>query len=79
MAISSARLCSAGVTHLEAPLKAPKSLFKQLSVNVPEELEMESVSFQDFQEAKFNFDNPSPKNSPQHHWRLCPSLPALTP
>jgi hypothetical protein len=28
--------------------KAPKSLFKQLSVNVPEELEMESVSFQDF-------------------------------
>ena len=41
--------------------KAPKSLFKQLSVNVPEELEMESVSFQDFQEAKFNFDNPGAK------------------
>jgi hypothetical protein len=26
-----------------------------LSVNVPEEIEMESVSFQDFQEAKFNY------------------------
>jgi hypothetical protein len=35
--------------------KAPKSLFKRLSVNVPEEIEMESVSFQDFQEAKFNY------------------------
>jgi hypothetical protein len=41
--------------------RAPESLFRQVSVNSPEEIEMESVSFQDFQEAKFNFDNPSPK------------------
>jgi hypothetical protein len=51
--------------------KAPKSLFKRLSVNVPEEIEMESVSFQDFQEAKFNFDNPGakfPKLPYTHLW-----------
>jgi hypothetical protein len=27
--------------------RAPESLFRQVSVNVPEEIEMESVSFQD--------------------------------
>jgi hypothetical protein len=36
--------------------RAPESLFRQVSVNSPEEIEMESVSFQDFQEAKFNFE-----------------------
>jgi hypothetical protein len=41
--------------------RAPESLFRQVSVNSTEDIEMESVSFQDFQEAKFNFDNPSPK------------------
>jgi hypothetical protein len=39
--------------------RAPESLFRQVSVNSPEEIEMESVSFQDFQEAKFNPKHPS--------------------